>query len=599
MVIKSFLSKVTLLVFSCFLLANCTKVNENRLPVTRQQASSPYTMPADAYLAMAQNQVGEEKQNMLLMAAGRSIYDGQWRKATQILSQTEDLSPAQINEKAILLAKVDMINEQPRSAINKLAQVRGSNQLPAFYQMQYHEVLAGAYEATGQTSYGVTERIRLDHLLNDDAVRANNRRILWLNLTKLPVAELNTIAVEAKDGSELQGWMQLALIPRQNATNAPSLIAGIEQWQQRYPQHPGNSLLPTPLSSVKPYLARTPRQVALLLPMSGALAGPGTAVKDGFVAARDADTSGRKLTVRVYDTASHDAAAAYQQALADGADYVVGPLTKTDVAKVAALDHPVPTLLLNDMDGGSSDNAYQFGLSPGNEARQVAVKASKKGLRRVLIIAPSGTWGDEVVAAFSNQWQSSGGQVVERLSYDNNTDLSVAVRDFLHVTEKEALEKQVKPVDNEPVAVKRRQDFDMIFLLAYPSKARQIMPMLKYYFAGDVPVYATSSVYAGNTNTMRDRDLDGIIFCDMPWVFAHQLANKNWPEQFNSYNRLYAMGLDSYALGTQLNQLLLFPAMGVNDKSGVLYLNRARQVARILAWGRFRGGVAQLTSEIS
>jgi len=448
-------------------------------------------------------------------------------------------------------------------------------------------------------AYGVTERIRLDHLLNDDAARSNNRRILWLNLTKLPIAELNTIAVEAKEGSELQGWMQLALIPRQNATNAPSLIAGIEQWQQRFPQHPGNTLLPAPLSSVKPYLSRAPHQVALLLPMTGALAGPGAAVKDGFVAARDADMSGRKLTVRVYDTASHDAATVYEQAVADGADYIVGPLTKGDVAKVSSLEHPVPTLLLNDMEAGSNGNAYQFGLSPANEARQVAVKASKKGLRRVLIIAPAGAWGDEVVAAFSNQWQSAGGQIVERLSYENSTDLSPAVREFLHVSEKEAQEKQIKPVagQNEPVVIKRRQDFDMIFLLAYPSKARQIMPLIKYYFAGDVPVYATSSVYAGNTNTMQDRDLDGIIFCDMPWVFTHQLANKNWPEQFNSYNRLYAMGMDSYALGTQMNQLLLFPAMGINDKSGVLYLNRAKQVARILAWGKFRGGVAQLTSE--
>ena len=96
---------------------------------------------------------------------------------------------------------------------------------------------------------------------------------------------------------------------------------------------------------------------------------------------------------------------------------------------------------------------------------------------------------------------------------------------------------------------------------------------------------------------MKDRDLDGIIFCDMPWVFTHQMGNKNWPEQFNSYNRLYALGMDSYALTTQLNQLLLFPAMGVSDKSGVLYLNSAQQIARILVFGQFRQGLAQQISE--
>lgn len=564
------------------------------------QVKSPFSMPTSAYLAMAENQYGEEKQNMLLMAAGRSVYEGKWPDAARILAQTEAMSPVQSSEKAILLAKIDAVKEQSRSAIAKLSSVRDVNQLPLFYQTQYHDILATSYEATGQSSFGLTQRLRLDKLLSDEGARTNNQRKLWLDLTKLPIAELNTMAVEAKEGSQLQGWLQLALIPRQKTANAELLMAQLERWQRHYPQHPANNLLPSPLTAVTPYLIRSPKQVALLVPLSGSLAGPGSAVRDGFVAAHTADERGQKISIRVYDTSVNNVTTLYKQAIADGADYVVGPLAKAEVAQVASLDHPVPTLLLNDMDVSMGSNAYRFGLSPANEARQVAVKAAKTGLHRALIIAPAGAWGDEIVAAFNDQWQKSGGQTVDRLAYENSTDLSQAVRVFLRVSEKEAQAKQLKPIPGEeplPVVAKRREDFDMIFLLAYPSKARQIMPLLKYYFAADVPVYATSSVYAGSLDTMRDRDLDGIIFCDMPWVFNHQLANKNWPEQFNSYSRLYAMGMDSYALGAQLNQLLLFPATGINDKSGVLYLNRAQQVARVLAWGKFRGGVAQQTSE--
>ena len=267
---------------------------------------------------------------------------------------------------------------------------------------------------------------------------------------------------------------------------------------------------------------------------------------------------------------------------------------------VAKQDHPVPTLLLNDTDVNLHDNAFMFGLSPSNEARQVAYRASKKGLHRVLIIAPYGVWGDDIVTAFSNQWRVSGGVVVDRLTYDDKTDLNTAVRDFLKVSARQASAKQFHVaggLQNSSANAKRRQDFDMIFLLAYPSNARQIMPLLRYYFAGNVPVYATSTVYSGITNTMQDKDLDGIRFCDMSWVFSHQMPNKNWPESLNSYNRLYAMGMDSYALATELNRLILFPAMIVNNNTGVLYLNGAHQIGRILAWGQFRGGVAQLTSE--
>ena len=203
-------------------------------------------------------------------------------------------------------------------------------------------------------------------------------------------------------------------------------------------------------------------------------------------------------------------------------------------------------------------------------------------------------WGDEVATAFTQQWQANGGMVVETLHYGSHDDLNNRIRLFLHVSQDPARKKKVSSslstVDTTP---KRRQDFDMIFLLSYPSMARQIMPLLKYYYADDVPVYATSSVYTGSANSMKDRDLDGIIFCDMPWVFSHQMGTRNWPEQFNSYNRLYALGLDSYALSTQLNQLLLFPALGVSDNSGVLYLSEHQKIARILVFGQFKQGLAQ------
>lgn len=591
--------KILSLCVSVILLSQCTKITENQAQArrTNQQASTPFTMSAPAYLALAKNQDGEAHQNLILMAAGRQIYDGQWREGLETLSQTgENLSIIQASEKAILLAKIDIIREQARAAIAKLAVVHDISSLPSFYQVQYHDILANAYELVGNATESVTERIKLERMIPDESGRTANSRILWLTLTKLPVEELNTLAVEAKEGSDMQGWMKLALIAREHAGFTDANLQRVQEWKNEYPSHPANGILPSSLSEVKPYLNRNPHQMALLLPLSGPLAGPGGAIRDGFMAA--ANKEGNSAAIRLYDTGKGSVAELYQQALAEGADYVVGPLSKPDVASVAALDHPVPTLLLNDMETDLNSNAYRFGLSPANEARQVAVKAGKSGHKRALIISPAGPWGDEIVGAFSSQWQTMGGTVADKLSYANNSDLNIAIKALLRVTDSQTREKQIKQLlgHNIQVAQNRRQDFDMIFLLAYPSKARQIMPLLKYYFAGNVPVYATSTVYSGSVNAMKDKDLDGIIFCDMPFVFKNQMGSRNWPEQLNSYNRLYALGMDSYALATQLNQLLLFPAMGIHDKSGVLYLNRAQQVARIPAWGQFKSGVAvQLT----
>lgn len=258
------------------------------------------------------------------------------------------------------------------------------------------------------------------------------------------------------------------------------------------------------------------------------------------------------------------------------------------------MEHPVPTLLLNDTDTSTQSNSYSLGLSPVNEAIQVAIKARSKGYKKALIIAPNNAWGNEVTKAFINQWNEDGGHIVDSLRYEAKQDLNKSMKDFLQITNSQEREKKLKQVlgYNFQSTTSRRQDFDMIFLLAYPSKARQIMPLLKYYYAGDAPVYATSSVYGGSANALKDKDLDGIIFCDMPWVFSHQMGTKNWPEQFNSYNRLYALGVDSYTLATQLNQLILFPADGSNDSTGILYLKPTQQVARVLEWGQFKKGLA-------
>ncbi|HAT1771818.1 TPA: ABC transporter substrate-binding protein [Legionella pneumophila] len=596
MLIKQLKLRMVLVLVSIFLLCQCTKTVNSTEPVVKanKKLKNPYSLPTAAYLAMAKSQEGHVKQSALISAAGRLITDGQWKQGTAILAQTEELTVEQANEKNLLLAKIDFMRDKPRDALAKLAKIKEPEKFSLYNQIQFHEELAKSFRAVGSYSESVSERIKLESLLPDEESQANNRRALWLTLTNLPQAELNTMAVEVMDKSEMQGWLQLAVISRKYRNNSKSLLAALDQWQMHFSSHPANQILPNPLDSISSKLLTPPKQVALLLPLSGPLSGPGNAIREGFMAAYKANRGDESTKIKVYDTSKGDITNTYHQAISDGAEYVVGPLTKAQVATIASLDHPVPTLLLNDTDTSTQNNSYSLGLSPVNEAIQVAIKAKSKGYRKALIIAPNNGWGNEVAKAFTNQWNADGGLVVDTLRYAAKQDLNKSMKDFLQITNSQEREKILKQVlgYNVQSTTSRRQDFDMIFLLAYPSKARQIMPLLKYYYAGDVPVYATSSVYSGSANALKDKDLDGIIFCDIPWVFSHQMGTKNWPEQFNSYNRLYALGMDSYTLATQLNQLILFPADGSNDSTGILYLKPTQQVARVLEWGQFKQGLA-------
>ncbi len=578
-----------------FLLTQCTNVVRSGA----RPLASPYTMSADTYIALANNHLGEEKQALLLLAAGRLVDEGEWQQAKNILAQITPESSTQSDKKALLLAKIDLAKKNPHTALKRLASIHNADQLPTYEQAQFHEALAHGYQSLGRPLESINERIKLDLILPDASSRENNRRALWLALTTLPTAELNTLAIEAPSESALRGWTELALIARKNPAYPKKMLSKLEAWEQTYPKHPARALLPQSLEAMQDHLYTKPKQIALLLPLSGPLAGPGLAVQDGFMAALREQNATTQTALRFYDTHRLSASNAYHRAISDGADYVIGPLSKTNVATVAAMQHPVPTLLLNNIDTRTQDHAYQFGLSPPNEARQVAVKARRAGLSRALVIAPTGNWGDETLSAFNQEWRGLRGQLVDTLRFDpNETDnLNEAVRGLLQAVPDDERKRQLKAIAKDPSIERtplRREDFDVVFLLAYPSNARQIVPLLRYYYAGKVPVYATSSVYTGTQNTMADRDLDNIIFCDMPWVFKNPGAKKrDWPEGFNSYTRLYALGIDSYTLGTAINSLLLFPALGTDNQTGALYLSQDHRISRILPFGQFKDGVAK------
>lgn len=590
--ITAYKNHIVLLLSSTFFLCQCTTLDSS--VTTNKTLSSSASLSAPTPLAKIENET--EQQNPAIAQAQNEP----WQSSEAMLSQPEELTANQFDEKQLLLAQFENRRSRFKNVVTHLKNIKEPSRLSNSHKAQYHELLAQAYEAEAKTTKALVERVQLDQILSNETSQKNNQRALWLLLTHMPQSQLT--AIEEKDKDQLlKGWIELQLISRKYRFNPVSLLAAVEQWQTQHNTHPANRLLPNPMDNIAKQMIAPPKKIALLLPLSGPLSGPGQAIQEGIMAAYKANATEPAVKIKTYDTNHGDINEIYQQAIANGADYVIGPLTKKDVASVASINHPVPTLLLNDTEATLQENAYLFGLSPISEATAVAIKAGAKGYNRVLVIAPKNEWGEEITKAFSKQWVSQDGQIVDTLAYGPQEDMNQRISDFLQINDSLNRLKQIKQIAGQHIqtVMSHRQDFDVIFLIAYPSMARQIMPLLNYYNAGDVPIYATSSVYSGNANALKDKDLDGIIFCDIPWVFSHQMGTKNWPEQFNSYNRLYALGQDSYALATQLNQLMLFPADSSMETNATLYLNTSNKVARVLEWGQFKQGLAHSLGQLS
>ena len=283
---------------------------------------------------------------------------------------------------------------------------------------------------------------------------------------------------------------------------------------------------------------------------------------------------------------------------------VVGPLTKSELAQISNIGQlPVPTLALNTLPqlrGKTIPNLYQFALSPIDEAQQVAIKAWNDNHRRALLIAPANAWGQGIAHVLEKQWQSSGGIIVGEMNFTNQQNLTNDVAKLLNIdraAEEQAnrlKHKRNKKVNFTP---KPRIDADVIFLIAEPNIARQVEPLLKFYFAGEIPVYATSSIYSGFPNPNSDFDLNGIIFCDMPWVLTPNNLQPNylnsiqqniktlWPSSYRD-SKLYAFGVDAYDIAVKFGQISATPQVGINGATGIIYLTPDHYLFRKLLWAK-------------
>ncbi|WP_020207920.1 penicillin-binding protein activator [Gilvimarinus chinensis] len=502
-------------------------------------------------------------------------------------------------------------------------------QLPHADQRLILERRAQTESLLGDYEQSLNTRIQLGQLLSSDQLQLNNEAI-WQDLMSLHSEDLTHLAQQSDD-RDLQGWAQLAQISRDNTASLNRQLERVELWQLRWPYHPASTELPSDLQLLNQLIQQQPRKIALLLPQTGRLAGAATAVRDGFLAAYlSQDAKGLRPEIIQYDTHEKDINQLYDQAVAEGAQIIVGPLDKDNVELLNTRQTlTAPVLALNYSEAASTDfsnqappttqprsegitppssqtaiNAlfsprlYQFGLAPEDEAQDIARFAHRQGYRRAMIIAPDIDWASRSIDAFAEEWSSLGGSIVTDTRYIGAGDYSDVIKRSLLIGQSEERHRQLRQIiyTNSEFEPRRRKDIDVIFMIANPSQARQIKPTLAFHYAGGLPVLATSQIFDGNTDTTDDRDLNGVRFNTLPWFFSDSpeaLAIQKYAGGPAAYQRLYAMGVDAYHLYPRLPQLRELPQTRLLGTTGTLTLNNAGQIVREPIWAEFKNGAAK------
>tara|TARA_B100000029_G_scaffold193242_2_gene191354 strand:- start:1638 stop:3488 length:1851 start_codon:yes stop_codon:yes gene_type:complete len=424
---------------------------------------------------------------------------------------------------------------------------------------------------------------------------------LWYTLTSLDDDELNSLATDA-DSYELRGWIELARIYQDDQNSIRSQLDSIVQWRRIWARHSAASRLPAPLKALQQTWDNRPSHIALILPIQEPA---GNAIQEGFLTAYyQALSVSRELPrVSIFDSSRIETIySIYNQAIDSGADLIIGPLDKNLVNQIQALPEiPVPTLALNYTDNEEiTGNLFQFGLAPEDEISQIVNLAWESGHRNAAVLMPDTFDYGRLQKFFIESWKDKGGQVVASTNFFGDSDYADVIKRLMAIDSSEARAERLLdllPRRNMEFTPRRRSDIDYIFLVANPRQGRQIKPTLAFYFAENIPVFSMPSIYNGRDNQQENRDLDGIVFTDAPWILnpggeLNDKINSNLRQAQGPLQRLRAMGIDSFMLYPRLFQLAERQIGSLRGTTGILTMSENQRIHRNLEPARFEDGLA-------
>jgi ABC-type branched-subunit amino acid transport system substrate-binding protein len=181
-------------------------------------------------------------------------------------------------------------------------------------------------------------------------------------------------------------------------------------------------------------------KIALLLPLSGDSAAVGNsmldaatmAVSDGYLTV-PAEQIHSQIILIPKDTGSTpaDTAKSAQQAIDQGATFIIGPLFSQSVNVVAPLAraHNVNMLTFSNNKAVAGNGVFLFGFLPEEQVQRIGEYAYLHNLQRVALLAPNDSYGEKVKKTLIESYTLKGGVVAPAELYapsPANIDAAVA-----------------------------------------------------------------------------------------------------------------------------------------------------------------------------
>ena len=584
-----------------------TPTPSNLVPAERSLARKEPDTSGWTFLKRALNATEPKADANFLAAAQRFLESGFTSPASSALDNVASNDPGSWpdNQRQLLRGVLALANQKPEGAL-RLVERLSPEAMDSHQHLLMMELQLRAFFATGEIRQAlILMRTRSAEQSLPKGINPLYR-LAFSQLARLSSKTLAELDADPALTEQDRAWITLASLYARDGWNLFRLRKAFSKWATQHQQHPATNSVLTTLAP--PDCTSTDdAQVALLLPLSSSYQEAASAFRDGFFSLHEADSDPAKPAIKVYDFGEEIELVSdyYQQALQDGASQVVGPLGRRAVTALAQWQRfPVPTLLLGSTGPGLRPGGFSLDLSLQNEARALATHARGRGLRRALILHSSDqrstTSANATATAWAHQSGIIAGTAMIPKGVDDYSDTLVKLLGLADSARRgEMLQALLGNSTRLYTVPRRRQDFDVIFLLSDQSTARMLKPQIDFHRASSVPMYSMNTIFSGKPNLVNDLDLEGIVFSDMPWLVRTSGRFDrttlpfalNTPYRYSVTDRLFALGMDAYVLNRLATCMHADPQQTYAGASGLLSVGWDGRVHRISDWVRFTDGL--------
>ncbi|HCM9489508.1 MULTISPECIES: penicillin-binding protein activator [Enterobacter cloacae complex] len=314
--------------------------------------------------------------------------------------------------------------------------------------------------------------------------------------------------------------------------------------------------------------------------------------------------------LKIYDTSAQPLDQVLAQVQQDGASIVVGPLLKNNVEALMKSDTTLNVLALNQPEQVQNRaNICYFALSPEDEARDAARHIHEQGKQAPLLLIPRSTLGDRVANAFAQEWQTLGGGVVLQQKFGSAAELRAGVNGGAGIAlngspVSASLPQQQSvtiggltiPAPPTDAQISGGGKVDSAYIVATPEEIAFIKPMIAMRNGSQsgATLYASSRSAQGTAGPDFRLEMEGLQYSEIPMLAGSnpQLMQQALGAVRNDYSlaRLYAMGVDAWALANHFTQMRQVPGFELNGNTGDLTADQDCVINRKLSWLKYQQG---------